>query len=62
MTTPDPDSFAGLCGSLPGHHTEVMTAHEGRPTVAEQDRTHGAGLPAEDRGMSDQQKYGGMGS
>jgi hypothetical protein len=32
------------------HRQEVMASHEGRPTVAQQDRTHGAGLPAEDRG------------
>ena len=36
---------------LPGHEQELLAAHEGRPTVAEQDRTHGAGLPAPDRGQ-----------
>ncbi len=61
MTTPDPGSFDDLCGSLPDHHTEVMTGREGRPTVAEQDRTHGAGRPAEDRGATEAQKYGGNG-
>ena len=59
MTTPDPDTFADLCGGLPDHHGEVMTGHSGQPTVAEQDRTHGAGIPAVDHGMSDQAKYGG---
>ena len=58
VTTPDPGSFADLCGSLPDHHTEVMASHSGQPTAAEQDRTHGAGRPAEDTGMSDGQKYG----
>jgi hypothetical protein len=62
VTTPDPDSFDGLCGSLPDHHGEIVTAHEGRPTISTQDERNGAGLPAEDRGMSDQQKYGAMGS
>ena len=35
---------------LPTHDDEVMSAHEGRPTIQEQDRTHGAGLPAVDKG------------
>jgi hypothetical protein len=46
-------SWESLCGSLPSHQDEVMAAHTGLPTVAEQDRTHGAGLPAEDRGGDD---------
>jgi hypothetical protein len=32
------------------HHREVMAAHSGQPTIAEQDRTHGAGLPPVDHG------------
>jgi hypothetical protein len=59
VTTPDPSSFADLCGGLPDHHTEVVTGHQGRPTISEQDRTHGAGIPAADHGMSDKAKYGG---
>jgi hypothetical protein len=59
VTSSDPASFADLCGSLPDHHTEVVTAHEGRPTISTQDKTHGAGMPAADHGMSDQAKYGG---
>jgi hypothetical protein len=61
MTTPaNPATFDDLCGSLPSHHSEVMTAHEGRPTVAEQDRTHGAGLPPADHGVAEgPNKYGG---
>lgn len=43
-------SWAALAGGLPTHDDEVRAAHEGRPTMAEQDRTHGAGMPAEDRG------------
>ena len=52
MTTPDPDGFDDLCGDLPGHQNEVMTAHEGTP---------GTGVPAPepDHGMSDKAKYGG---
>ena len=34
------------------HNAEVQAAHEGRPSLAEQDRTHGAPRPAEDRGAS----------
>ena len=45
----------------PRHQEELQVAHEGRPTVEEQDRTHGAGIPAEDRGMSEREKYGGQG-
>jgi hypothetical protein len=61
MTTPDPADFGDLCGALPDHHSEVMTAHEGRPTVAAQDQRHGAGLPAPDHGQGDKAKYGGTG-
>jgi hypothetical protein len=32
------------------HHDEIMAAHSGQPSVEVQDRTHGAGRPAEDRG------------
>jgi hypothetical protein len=32
------------------HQDELMSSHEGRPTVAQQDRQNGAGLPAVDRG------------
>jgi hypothetical protein len=39
------EDFAG-----PRHDAEVMAAYEGRPTVAEQDRTHGAPLPGADDG------------
>lgn len=44
------DQWADLAGSLPTHDGEVMASHEGQPTVAEQDRTHGAGLPDVDLG------------
>jgi hypothetical protein len=56
-----PASFDDLCGGLPDHHSELMTAHEGQPTVETQDRTHGAGLPAVDRGTPDNVKYGSGG-
>ena len=59
MTTPDPATFDDLRGSLPDHHTEVMTAHSYQPGPAEQNATHGAGRPAVDNGMSEAQKYGG---
>jgi hypothetical protein len=49
--------FAAITPGLPQHQDEVMAAHEGRPTIAEQDRTHGAGLPAADMGTDDQAKY-----
>jgi hypothetical protein len=38
---------------LPSHQDEVMAAHEGRPTRAEQ----AAKLPAVDEGVDDQAKY-----
>jgi hypothetical protein len=49
--------WADLCGSLPEHSAEVMAAHQGAPSVAVQSVTHGAGMPAEDRGQSDTAKY-----
>ena len=55
MTT-QPVTWEGLQGSLPGHEDELRCAHEGRPTMTEQDATHGAGLPAEDRGTDDREK------
>jgi hypothetical protein len=41
----------------PRHADELMAAHEGQPSLEEQDRTHGAGLPAEDHGTDDREKY-----
>ena len=43
-------SWADLAGGLPTHDDEVRAAHEGRPTVGQQDARNGAGMPAEDRG------------
>ena len=54
MTTPQ---GSGGEQGLPDHDTEVMAAHEGRPTVAEQALTHGAGVPDIDHGVPDAQKY-----
>jgi hypothetical protein len=45
-----------LAAGLPVHEDEVMAAHTGLPSIAEQDRTHGAGIPAEDRGEDDRAK------
>ncbi len=42
---------------LADHEAAMATGHEGRPTVAEQDRTHGAGLPEPDLGINDVAKY-----
>ena len=44
------DAAAVMSPGLPGHAAEVMAAHGGQPTIAEQDQTHGAGLPAVDHG------------
>jgi hypothetical protein len=44
---------------LPDHDTEVMASHEGLPTVAEQNQTHGAASPQPDHGIPDDEKYGG---
>jgi hypothetical protein len=53
-------TFDGLCGSLPDHATEVMAGYRPSPTIAEQDRTHGAGIPAVDNGLAEgPRKYGG---
>jgi len=32
------------------HQDEIMAAHQGQPSIAVQSKTHGAGLPAVDRG------------
>jgi hypothetical protein len=32
------------------HGRQVMAHHEGQPSIAVQNATHGAGIPAEDRG------------
>ena len=53
MTMPTWDDFPG-----PRHEDEVMAAHQGRPTLAVQDETHGAPAPEPDLGMDDHAKYG----
>ena len=56
----DPLSFEDLCApGLPTHSEEVLAAHNGQPSQEVQDRTHGAGTPAEDRGLTEAEKYGG---
>jgi hypothetical protein len=54
MTAAD---FEAISPGLPCHQDELEVAHEGRPTVAEQILTHGAGMPAVDEGVDDQTKY-----
>jgi len=56
MTIPGPVTWAELQGSLPGHDDEMQCSHEGQPTVKVQSATHGAGLPAVDRGLDDKEK------
>jgi len=34
------------------HEQAIVSSHLGLPSVATQDKTHGAGLPAEDRGTA----------
>ena len=53
-------NWEDLAGNLPTHQDEVQAAHQGRPTIQEQDHTHSAGLPAEDRGSNPGYGYGGM--
>lgn len=57
MSSPD---WAVMAAGLPTHEDEVMAAHEGAPSIGVQDRTHGAGIPAEDLGASEAVKYGGL--
>ena len=49
--------WADLAGDLPVHQDEVETAHQGEPSPAVQDKTHGAPRPPEDRGVADDVKY-----
>jgi hypothetical protein len=42
---------------LPTHQDELMASHTGAPSIEVQDRTHGAGIPAVDKGCSDEEKY-----
>jgi hypothetical protein len=61
MTGPAvPDGgWAELRGTLPDHSTEVMAGHDGLPSIETQSATHGAPLPAEDRGLAEgPRKYG----
>ncbi len=51
-----PLSWDDVRGGLPEHQAEIMTAHGGQPAPEVQDRTHGAGRPAEDRGLDDKEK------
>jgi hypothetical protein len=53
-------AFEAISPDLPAHDAELMTSHEGQPTVEVQARTHGAGMPAEDLGVPDDTKYGSI--
>ena len=53
--------FEAISPGLPSHQTEVEASHEGAPSVAVQNATHGAPSPAPDYGMSDAEKYSGGG-
>jgi hypothetical protein len=56
-----PATFDAIDPGQLRHDDEIKAGYRPSPTLAEQDRTHGAGLPAEDCGMSDEAKYGGGG-
>ncbi len=53
-----PDTWANLAGSLPTHDTELMVSHEGQPSVATQNLTHGAPAPEVDNGTTPGQVVG----
>jgi len=42
--------FEAISPGLPAHQDEVMTAHQGAPSIAQQNATHGSGLPPLDKG------------
>ena len=44
------DVHAAMSSGLLDHSAEVTASHQGQPTIAEQNRTHGAGAPTPDRG------------
>jgi hypothetical protein len=51
VSTPPGDSWDSLCGSLPSHQDALMDSYGGgEPSIAVQDKSHGAGIPAVDRG------------
>lgn len=50
-------SWEDLAAGLPTHAGEVMTAHQGAPSIAEQSATHGAPLPEPNLGEDDAAKY-----
>jgi hypothetical protein len=52
-----PSTFDEIDPGVPRHHDEVMAGYRPSPTIAEQDRTHGAGIPAVDNGADDRTKY-----
>jgi hypothetical protein len=53
--------FEAISPGLPSHAEELMAAHQGQPTMAEQSLTHGAPMPAVDNGTDDQSKYACLG-
>jgi hypothetical protein len=52
--------FESISPGLPAHQDEVMAAHQGAPSIAVQNATHGAPAPPVDNGTSDQVKYGSV--
>lgn len=50
--------WSALCGALPDHQGEVMSAHGGQPSPSVQAKTHGAGIAGQDNGMDEAAKYG----
>jgi hypothetical protein len=64
VSTPDRLSYKAQCereaaakvtpeyrpAALPDHHSEIMAAHSGLPSIETQDRRNGAGIPALDKG------------
>ena len=56
---PSPSEYAYPdCAGLPVHQDEVMSAHQGAPSIAVQNATHGAPAPEPDYGADDRTKYG----
>jgi hypothetical protein len=57
VSTPYPTSFDDLNPrGLPTHELEVLSSHEGSPSVVVQNATHGAPAAVPDHGMDDRAK------
>jgi hypothetical protein len=51
-----PLSWEDVRGGLPEHQAEIMASYPGQPTIEQQDRQNGAGLPPVDKGTDDREK------